>query len=324
MVMENLNIELTTRCPLRCPQCYCYLDEAKDIPFEKVKYWLDEAKKNNVKAIYLSGGETLCYPYLFDVIREARTFCQDVEMATSGVGFDQELLDRLNSAGINKISVSLNGSTREINSYTRDGYDYAINALKLLKKNGFQGTIINWVMHSNNVDDFKEIIRIADEYQVSRIIIFSFKPDSSHTLRTAPSFEQMKKLVKAIRDCPEKVNISIESCYSPLLALFYDTQVFGNLNVGKNKGCLAGINRMSVNVEGKLSPCRHLDYYEDFATIEDYWNNSKILEEIRYLHKNTSGKCKVCKYTAYCRPCLAYSSKIDGVLRGENAYCPCE
>ena len=41
-----MNLELTNRCPLHCPQCYCELNTGKDLDLEQALYWLDEAAKN--------------------------------------------------------------------------------------------------------------------------------------------------------------------------------------------------------------------------------------------------------------------------------------
>ena len=62
-------------------------------------------------------------------------------------------------AGVGGIFVSLNGSTKKIGSKTRDGYELAIHALELLRDMAFDGVHINWVMHSNNADDFDYLVR---------------------------------------------------------------------------------------------------------------------------------------------------------------------
>lgn len=318
----NMNIELTTKCPLNCSQCYCNLNTGKDIDIETARYWLKEAGKHHVESIYLSGGETLCYPYLYEILEDACKVCSNVNIAISGYGFDKILCDRIMSTGINGISVSLNGSTKEINDKTRDGFDYAINALSILKESNYANTIINWVMHSCNCDDFIEMIRLAESYKVNQIIIFGFKPDRNMQLNTQPSYTQMKNIANIVRNYSGKIKINVESCFSPLLAIIGETKAFGNLNIGINKGCLAGISRFSVNVDGLLSPCRHLELFEKYETLEDYWNSSPTLQKIRLFHKNKEEPCKKCYYSQNCRPCLAVENKINGKLYSGNRMCP--
>lgn len=169
-------------------------------------------------------------------------------------------------------------------------------------------------MHSNNADDFPNMVTLAEEYGVANLVIIGLKPDSKHMLPTLPTLEQMQAVSKVIRTHRGHTKLFIESCYSPLLALTCDIKLFGNMNVGKNKGCGAGRNAFSVNVDGLLSPCRHLDYFEKWDTLEEYWTKSPILQKIRSLEDHKQEPCVSCKYSNYCRHCLAINSKLKGKL----------
>ena len=320
---ELMNIELTTKCPLRCPQCYCSLDGGKDIALDTAVYWLKEGKKAGVKEAMLSGGETLCYPYLFELIAEASNIGIKTNVALSGVGFDQSVYEKLIQAGVSGIYISLNGSTEEINSLTRDGFEYAIAALELLKRNDYHRTTLNWVMHSSNSDDFANVVELAERFNVDSIVILGLKPDSKHALATLPSKEQIKKVKDIILSHTGQTKIYVESCNSPLLTYVCETRLFGNMNVGRHRGCGAGRNSFSVSVDGLLSPCRHLDYYEKHATLSEYAATSPIILKLNQLMvEEPKEPCSNCRYNVNCIPCAAISSKLEGQLyRGFKA-CP--
>lgn len=318
----NMNLELTTNCPLRCPQCYCSLTGGKNLKLETALHWIKEGGKHGVKEVMLSGGETMCYPHLYKVIRAARKYCGSPNVALSGFAFTQEVYEKMIEAGVGGIFISLNGSTKEINGLTRDGFDLAISALELLQKNHYENTSINWVMHANNADDFPNMVSFAEKYNVANLVIIGVKPDSNHRLPTIPSAEQMKMVSDIVKYHKGKCRIFIESCFSPMLALTCDTKLFGNMNVGKNKGCGAGRNAFSVNVDGMLSPCRHLELFEKWETLEDYWNNSSTLNKIRMLESERREPCSSCKFCNYCRHCLAINSKLNNDLYIGNHYCP--
>lgn len=307
-----MNLELTTCCPLHCPQCYCTLEGGKHLDFEIAKRRVREAGEMGVKILQLSGGETMCYPHLFELVEYASKHIAMVNVALSGYHVDESVVSRLVEAGVGGIFVSLNGSTEEINALTRDGYDLALHALQVLKDSGFENTFINWVMHSHNAEDFMNVVRIAEEYGVKHLVVLSFKPDSHHELKSFPSAAQMYRLAEEIKAYRGPVKLSVESCFSQLLAIILDTKLFGNLNVGLTKGCRAGLCNLSVNVEGRFSPCRHLDYFEDFDTMEDYWNNSEILKKLRMVENDVREPCNVCRYKENCRPCMAVTSKLHG------------
>lgn len=321
--LEILNIELTTRCPLRCPQCYCSLDTGVDIELNLAKKRIDEACSMGVKSLNLSGGETLCYPYLFDLISYASyKRISSILVAISGMYFDEEKLDKMIEAGVTGICVSINGSTEHINAFSRDGYNHAINALKILAKKKYPNTIINWVMHSTNADDFVNLVDLAEHYNVALIDIISLKPDSNSSMRTFPSKEQIVSVSKFIKKYAGPVKIQIESCYSNFLAYHLETKLFGNLNITAHKGCTAGRNSISVDVHGCFTPCRHIVAIEDFDSMEDYWNNSELILRLREIEGNSVEPCKSCYYSPYCRHCQAISWNQKGDVYVGFEGCP--
>ena len=154
------------------------------------------------------------------------------------------------------------------------------------------------------------MLTLAEKYNVSVLVILAFKPDSRHELRSFPSGEQMIAIAKKIKAYNGPVKIVVESCFSQLLAIVRDTKLFGNLNVGPTKGCRAGVYNYCINVDGKYSPCRHLDYYENFETLDEYLAKSSVIQTLKNVEKNKKNPCDKCRYNNNCRPCMAVSSKL--------------
>ena len=323
MKLISMNREVTTACPFRCPQCYCDMENAKHLDLKTAKDRIKEASALGLKNLSISGGETMCYPHLVEVISYAKECgVPGIHAAFSGWNFNRQIVEEMIEAGLSSISISLNGSTEEINSITRQGYDHAVNALKLLKDMDYKHTTVNWVMHSNNVSDFDNLIKLCDDYQVEMIDIISFKPDAKSQLKSVPTQEQLYEISKKVRLQKNKVKLAIESCYSQLLALTADTKLFGNLNNGKYRGCIAGYECLSVNVDGSFSPCRHIIIKEKFDTIEAYLNNSKVINELSMCDETKAEEpCKSCKYLMHCRPCMAINTQIEGLITFKNEFC---
>ena len=319
----SMNLELTTACPFRCPQCYCNMENVQHLDFDIAKRALDEGSTLGLKDLSLSGGETMCYPHLIELISYANSCgISGIHAAFSGWHLNHETVNKMINAGLSSISISLNGSTKSINSLTRQGYEEAINALALLRDMDYKHTIVNWVMHSNNVDDFDNLVQLCENYHVDMIDIISFKPDAKAQLKSVPSQEQMIRIVKTIRKHTGNVKITVEKCYSPLLALSGDTKLFGNLNRGKHRGCFAGYECVSVNVDGSLSPCRHIHYREKFDTIDEYLNHSKVMQQLAQCDETKAEEpCKSCKYLLNCRPCIAINTEIENTIAFKNSYC---
>ncbi len=309
----TMNMELTTRCPLMCPFCYCTLNNGKDLPLDKAIHWLREAKKNGIVMVSLSGGETLCYPHLEEVIQVGSRLGLEINVALSGYNFTRERLTSLINAGVSRIYISLNGSTEQINSRSRNGYSLAMSALEILADNGYDNICMNWVMQDFNTDDFRNVVSIAERYNVKNLVVLGLKPTSKNELDHYPSREQILNVADYICSYRGKVQIRVEPCYSSMNAVLKLFSEGRSIHSPIYSGCLAGQGIVSVNVDGEITPCRHLDIPEDYQTMEEYWNESTILKKIREAADSVKAPCKSCGYRAACLHCLAinYASKNE-------------
>lgn len=318
----GMNIELTTCCPLRCPQCYCTLEGGRHIPLQKALKALDEGRELGVEHVELSGGETLCYPHLYEVVHHARLLGIAPSISISGWGFDDECLAALVEAGIDGIHVSLNGPTEESNAKSRDGFDLALNALDVLRRRGFPRTRINWVMHRDTADLLDGMVALANEYQVEILVVMVPKPTAAHELDTYPTRGQIERVAQMVKRQPGGVRLTVETCFSQMLAIIGQNRFWGNLNVGRELGCTAGRTSLSVNVDGLYSPCRHLDEYESHPSMLAYWTKSPFLEDLRTLESRRQSPCGACGLRDNCRHCQAYNYKVNKALSLGNADCP--
>ena len=215
----------------------------------------------------------------------------------------------------------LNGSTETINRQSRDGYALAVQALAILQQENDPDYLINWVAHRHNVEDFPALVALAESFGVKTVAVMAFKPDSRHELPSLPSREQLVYLADFIKKYPAgHLKIGIESCFSPLRALV-GQKFFVNLNQGIDKGCQAGRDSLSVSVDGKLTPCRHLEIAENHGSIAEYWQHSKVIGQLRAVEQETRLPCRGCSYGRYCLHCMAVSWKMHGELFKGNDFC---
>jgi len=319
----QMNFELTEKCPLRCPQCYCSLESGNELDFERAREVLRDGAENGLWEVNLSGGETMLYPYIYDLIDECAKLGVESNVAVSGYGVDEAALSRLIEAGVSCVFVSLNGSTEDINAQTRNGYKYAIDALELLRMIRYPKTTINFVAHSCNCEDFPQVADLCERYGVEKLVVLAAKPTSKYELNTIPNAEQTiglaENITKALRR--GKVRIGVENCYSPLRAYMGKSFLSGNTNTGIWRGCAAGRHMISLNVDGNFTPCRHLPIVEKFKTIGEYWNSSDVLEKIRNVEDSPGQPCESCELGRYCLNCLAVNYKTEGELVKSNMYC---
>lgn len=319
---EGMNIELTTKCPFGCPQCYCSLTGGKELPLGRAKEILDEAAEIGISHVELSGGETMCYSHIYELIEYAASLRIEPSIAVSGWGISDDSVKKLVKAGVSTIYVSLNAPDEKRNKISREGYDYSIRALETLQRQQYPETYINWVMHQRTTDCFPEMLKLAEQFNVKGILIIEPKPNSKGETDFYPSLDQMEQIAKEIKEYKGSVEILIQHCFSGLKILLGKSALLGNKNIGKYKGCTAGTVSLCVNVDGLFSPCRHLDYFEDRNSLADYWNNSPVLNDLRTLRNTKAGKCTGCIYAPFCRPCPSANVKQNNILEFGNEQCP--
>jgi pyrroloquinoline quinone biosynthesis protein E len=272
--------------------------------------------------VNLSGGETMVYPHLYELLEECSSLGMYAAVALSGYGVDKRSLRKLIDSGASDIYISLNGSTEEISRHTRDGHDLAMGALGLLAEMGFENTAVNWVAHRSNIEDFANVASLCAELKVKRLVVIAFKPDASNRMESVPGEGEFIELVQCIRRLRDisGLRIEVESCYSPLRALLGQRFLL-NYNIGMSKGCGAGRDGASLNVDGNFTPCRHLDFPESFDTLKDYWHNSKLLQKLRIVESDPEEPCKGCRYESNCLSCLAMNVKLQGRIAKTNQFC---
>lgn len=275
-----------------------------------------------VSHVEFSGGETLCYPFIFDAIKFASQLGINTSISISGWGFDKSVLAKLVESGLDSIHVSLNASAKEKNALSRDGYDLSIKALEVLSEFHFDATAINWVMHRDTAGDLENMVKLAERYRVSSILVLDPKPNSKNELLTYPTKDQLMSVAQIIKRNESPIDIEVHHCFSVLAALVGENKLWGNLNRGIYRGCTAGICSMSIDVDGNFIPCRHLEYPEKYVSINEYWSESPVLRKIRDARERYRFPCNSCRLSRYCCHCLAVNKKINNDLYFGNEFCP--
>src|ERR1700756_2710340 len=101
---------LTSPCPLRCVYCSNPLELAKHREELDTATWirvLAEAEELGVVQVSLTGGEPCVRDDLEEIVAAARRLDLYTNLATSGVPLPRERLERLRSAGLDNVQVSI-------------------------------------------------------------------------------------------------------------------------------------------------------------------------------------------------------------------------
>lgn len=278
-IPEYVYFILTEKCPLNCPQCYNSSNGSKDMSFEIFVENYNQARDIGTKKIVLIGGEVLYYKDIIKVLEYINGGSLYCTFATSGYGIEK-VLDLLKKTNNIYPIISINASERKINELTRDGYNYSIRALELLKKYNIPYSV-NWVAHHSNVDDFSNLLKMVFEYNAENVVILQAKYGCNSEIFDNLTMEDVNKLRKTILDCPYKDKIMVDRCSN-----FFRQELLGQKIPTVGTGCCAGEFVIAVNVDGKYQPCQHMSIISESTTLKDAWQVSEIFNEFR---KNKRG-----------------------------------
>lgn len=312
-----LQIEITTRCSLHCPQCYKDLREERDIDYEWLCGLLKGQKDYGLKAVMLNGGEPLLYPHILPLLQMLEEWQIRSNCFTSGLGIHKATAARLRGLSNLFLNISLNGSMEEINALSRDGYAVALKAISCLNAEGIAFGI-NWVARSDNVYDFPNVIELAEKYHANNILVVGNKINSNGFLESPLSLEELCHLNAIITEYEKgngKIPVIIQQCYTDLSLLH------GLSPYPINNGCSAGRIFCAINCKGQFMPCTHLPYYETYESINDYWTKSEILKQLREVTPKSLAGCSDCQKKDNCIFCRATERGTVRDLRSGRSHC---
>ena len=246
------------------------------------------------------GGEPFAHNNIIEMIRYAAEYDIEVTIFTSGCYLREEVVSQLKNIKKITLLISLNGSSDEINSKSRDGYNASVNAAKVFEHNNIPFGI-NWVARHDNVLDFEDLIKFSKKLGANFINVVANKLTGGIEIDSPLTRKDYEVLFDVISREKSSGFITIQKCYDILLSkvLNYPRTILS--------GCQAGISVCAVNLDNLYMPCLHLIYPEEFNSIKEYWEKSEVLKKLRNKDKKNAGYCVECEYVEECKYCRAMS-----------------
>lgn len=150
---------LTNQCNMLCPHCYNMLDPAKNqnhsedmFVVKRIPMILDKLVNKGFSKVMFSGGEALLHPNIMDIISEAKKKNLITALFTNGKLLNQDIIKRLEKAGLDEIRISFNELVWTKNNLQYDAiYQNQTRYINELK-NAKIGIGFIYVISKNNVD----------------------------------------------------------------------------------------------------------------------------------------------------------------------------
>lgn len=308
-VLKELKLEVTHACPLKCVHCSSLAGATcvRQMSWEECKRILMEAAELQVKEIAISGGEPLLWEHLAQAVSCATEHGIGLSLYTTGIAPKAISKFRaLQKAGLSRVIFSVFSRSKERHDAITlvDGsFDVTINSMRNCIELGFN-VEIHFVPMAANYAELRSVAELARNMGISRVSVLRLVPQGRGS-----DYETLK--------LNHESNLTLQKSIIELRKEGHDIRVGSPYNIlalKSNPECCAGIDRITISPELKISPCdafkqitpEMLGVSSEFYSLgecglRDCWEKSEYLQKIReYLTTPFAEECSGCNCLENC------------------------
>ena len=295
-------VEITSSCNCNCPHCYVKgLDSTKSISTEKIIEIASILQAHGIINVTLTGGEPLSHPDFKQIYLAYKEKGFLIDIFTNALLINEELAELFALYPPRSLDITLYGtSNEEYEAFTgqKKGYDKLVHALDLLKAKGvFFST--KMILNKKNYSHIKDYNVLAKQYGAP----FRYNVVIGQGTNTMKDPEDLMLSAEQIVDIEKNDPVKVKS----FQAIVHNCN---NLpyDCSEEEGwsqyvCGAGIDKVFIGYDGKMSPCmtlrrKGLDLFQyGYDFIWNYWG------EQRKVKLSQEFKCMSCEFFPICTPC---------------------
>jgi heme b synthase len=286
--------------------------------------------------IILTGGEPMLRPDIYDIARYGTGKGLRMVLGTNGTFVTEETATHLKKVGIQRVTVSLDGSTAESHEDFRrvpGCFEKAISGLRALKKAGLSSQI-NTTITKRNLYDLENMLQTVRDLGVDAWHIFLLVPTGRGKEIEADEIppEEYEKVLNWFYDVRKTVDINLKATCAPhYYRIMRQRAKEEGIKItpqthgldAMTRGCLGGITFCFISFLGRVAPCGYLpldcgNVRED--PFKQIWYECKIFNDLRD-YSQLKGKCGYCEYKNVCGGCRARAYVATGDYMDEEPYC---
>ena len=332
--LENIAINITHRCNLRCPFCYNLEAPAgigdNDLTCDEIISFLRETKPilSRTPSLALVGGEPLEVPEKviavsnYSIKHRFKTL-----VSTNGTKITDEFAEQAAKIGL-EVQVSIDGHNAETNDSLRGKGTFAKarRGIEILVRHGVY-TIMSMICHSGNFKYLQDFYELADSLGVNEARFIPLKRvggGAKCNLKPVDMEEMIKKSVRIFKNRRHLRRLMGRDCFT----ITANTCRLSN----RRPSCGTGLQTLLLDSDGTIYPCLNINVNAfRIANIRDEgfnfvqtWNNSRVLSEVRKLTsiENTENACSKCLVRYWCLGgCRGETYATKGTLNTKSSNC---
>lgn len=328
--------EITRKCPLHCRHCRgvaeskVYEDE---LCTDECLRLIDAIVSFSTPLLIMTGGEPMSRPDVFQLARYATDAGLPVVLAPCGGLINEQTIYNIKQAGIQAISISLDGKDADTHDHFRGvpgAYDTALQALGYAKAAGlpFQ---VNTTVTRHNVDELPAILEKVIALGAMTLDFFFLVPTGrgrglvDEQLSPALHEQTLNWIYDRVQEQRIPIRITCGPQYARIARQRSQEHKPATITSHASTGCMAGHGFIFISHLGIVQPCGFLD-----LACGDLRGNNFDLQKIyetssalTALRKNSGyhEPCSACEYWNVCGGCRARAYEKGGDYLGSDPQC---
>ena len=331
--------ETTRNCNLTCVHCRASATKGPypgELDTQAAFRLLDQIALVGEPIVILTGGEPLLRSDIFDIAKYGTDKGLRMVMAPNGTLITEANAGQMADSGIKRISISIDGATKESHDSFRGvkgAFEGALNGLKLAKEAGVEFQI-NTTITKTNLDQIPKIQDLAIKLGAVAHHIFLLVPTGrgKYIVDQEITADEYENTLNWFYDQREKTPLQLKATCAPhYYRILRQRAKKENKSVtfkshgldAVTRGCLGGTGFCFISNTGIVQPCGFLDLNCGDVTktsFAEIWNNSDIFLALRNFD-NLKGKCGTCEYKKVCGGCRARAYEATGDFLAEEPLC---
>ena len=286
----------------------------------------------------LTGGEPMARADIYDIAAYGTGLGLRMVMAPCGLLMNPENTKQMKEAGIQRISLSLDGADKETHDSFRQvegSFDAAIRATGIAKDAGLEFQI-NSTITKLNYRQIGEILDLAIKLGAVGFHPFLLVPTgrAKEMAQYEIEPEEYESLLTWIYERSRNSDIQFKpTCAPHYYRIFRQQEKAAGRQVtyethgldAMSKGCLGGQSFAFISNTGSVQICGFLEVEAGDIRKENYdfrpiWEGSELFKQMRNLD-GYNGRCGVCEYRRFCGGCRARAFAATGNYLDEEPYC---
>lgn len=334
--------EITRNCNLACIHCRA---SALNTPYtgeldtEASFKLVDQIAVAGKPIVILTGGEPLLRPDIFDIAGYGTKRGLRMAMAPNGTLITGPIAKKMVDAGIKRISISLDGPSKESHDSFRGvsgAFEGAMRGIGFAGEAGLEFQI-NTTITRLNLQYIQQIQELAANLGAVAHHIFLLVPTGrgKYIIKHEISANEYEETLNWFYDQRNKTSLQLKATCAPHYCriLRQRTRQDGkSVNFESHgldavtRGCLGGTGFCFISHMGIVQPCGFLNIDCGDVTKDSFdkiWNSSEVFLSLRNFDM-LKGKCGICEFKRVCGGCRARAYEATGDFMAQEPLCSYE